>query len=487
MEEVDRSDMVFSGSVFLFAFLPLFFMIYYLLPGLWLKNLWLLVASLYFYGYGEPVFVVLMILSILVNYALGYVIHRYCRKRTVRKGLWILAIGFNFILLFVFKYLDFFVGLMNELPGVALPLTRIPLPIGISFFTFQAYSYVYDIYAHPGEGEYVQKSPFKLGLYISMFPQLIAGPIVRYSDIAREIDSPGRIRLSEISGGIGLFVIGLSKKLLLANTMGIVSAEAFATPQADAGAGFLYLGAISYAFQIYFDFSGYSDMARGLGKMMGFHFKENFHYPYMSTSVTEFWRRWHISLSRWFRDYLYIPLGGSRGGAIRTFRNLFIVWLFTGLWHGANFTFVLWGLMYFVFLMGEKLVVRVSGKPIEELLPPLLTRLYTLLVVLFCWVMFNAPSPSAALGYMAGMMDWGNAGSVPGRALFYLHTFRWEYLVCLFASTDLPRRGYDRLKRAWGNCLALWLLETGYLAVLMGLCLLYIMKGSFNPFIYFNF
>lgn len=478
--------MVFSSGIFLFQFLPIFFIGYYLLPTIRLRNLWALVASLYFYGYGEPLFVALMGVSILVNYLFGLGIYAFRDSKVRMKGVWIGSLLFNFTLLFIFKYLDFFVETANALLHLQWKAPGIPLPIGISFFTFQAYSYVYDVYIQEDRQAYLQRNPLDLGLYISMFPQLIAGPIVRYRDIASQIRSR-RLRVSATAGGIRRFLIGLSKKLLLANAMGRISADVFAEPPSEAGALFLLLGALSYSFQIYYDFSGYSDMAIGLGRMMGFSFRENFDYPYRALSVTDFWRRWHISLSRWFRDYLYIPLGGSRKGEGRRIRNLLIVWTFTGLWHGANWTFVLWGLWYFCFLTAEKLLQKKLGKPIEEVLPSFLTYLYTMSVVLIGWVLFNSPSAASALAYLRGMLDFSGRGLFPGRAAFYLLNFRWEYLACAVFATDIPRKLLARRTEKLRGTRAFGILETAVYGGLFYLCILYIMKGSYNPFIYFNF
>lgn len=343
--------MLFSSSVFLFLFLPVVLLVYYLPLRRWRQgqNVFLLLASLGFYAWGEPWFVLVMLGSILANYGFGLWVDA-CKRagRTCAPPL-VTALAVNLGILFVFKYLTFTLGILNRL-GAAFVIPGIELPIGISFFTFQALSYVLDVHRDRGE---VQRSPLKVGLYISFFPQLIAGPIVKYETVAQQIDHRKEI-WADFSAGCSRFIVGLGKKVLLSNQLAVVADRAFG--QGDGlSASFAWLGALCYTLQIYYDFSGYSDMAIGLGKMFGFHFLENFNYPYISRSITEFWRRWHISLSTWFRDYVYFPLGGSRvNSKAKHIRNLFVVWLLTGVWHGANWTFLAWGLFYFVLLVLEK-------------------------------------------------------------------------------------------------------------------------------------
>ena len=344
--------MLFSSSTFLFAFLPIVIFIYYvfLRNHRNLQNIFLLIASLIFYAWGEVAFVFVMMLSIIANYFFGLFVSR--AKNTNKKKLpLVLSIVFNLSILFVFKYLVFTLTNINALFGANLAIPNIALPIGISFFTFQAMSYVIDVY----RGEEAQKSILNVGLYISFFPQLIAGPIVRYKTVAYQI-LHRKESFDDFSSGVCRFIIGMGKKVLLANSLAVVADAAFDGDIANTSASFAWLGAIAYTMQIFFDFSGYSDMAIGLGKMFGFKFLENFDYPYISGSITEFWRRWHISLGSWFRDYVYFPLGGSRVKSKgRLIFNLFVVWLLTGIWHGANWTFIIWGLMYFVLLVIEKL------------------------------------------------------------------------------------------------------------------------------------
>ena len=374
--------MLFSSSVFLFLFLPGVLIVYYLLLRPWrqAQNIFLLLASLVFYAWGEPWFVLVMMLSIAVNYGFGLWVDRDGRRGGARLPV-VLAVLFNLGILFVFKYLTFTLSILNRL-GAAFVIPGIELPIGISFFTFQALSYVLDV--KRGRGQ-VQRSPLKVGLYISFFPQLIAGPIVKYETVADQIDHR-RETWEDFSAGCARFIVGLGKKVLLSNQLALVADRAFLLEGADKlTTSFAWLGALCYTLQIYYDFSGYSDMAIGLGKLFGFHFLENFQYPYLSQSVTEFWRRWHISLSTWFRDYVYFPLGGSRVSSRgKHIRNLFVVWLLTGIWHGANWTFLAWGLFYFVLLVLEKYGHLGRGWP------EVCRWLFTFLMVNFAWVVFRA-------------------------------------------------------------------------------------------------
>lgn len=368
--------MVFSSLTFLCIFLPVVLALYYLLPTLRIRNVLLIIVSLLFYAYGEPVYVLLMIASIIINYIFG----RLLGTENKKKRQWILAIAviINIGLLVVFKYLDMMVQTINQLSGSEIPLAGLALPIGISFFTFQALSYVIDVYRREVEP---QKNLWNVMLYISFFPQLIAGPIVKYHDIQEQIDNRNT-DVKEIAEGLRRFIIGLSKKVLISNTMAVTADALFAAGAGELNILSAWIAAIAYMLQIYFDFSGYSDMAIGLGHMFGFRFLENFRYPYISANIQEFWRRWHISLSTWFKEYLYIPLGGNRKGKARTCLNKMIVFFSTGLWHGANWTFVLWGLWHGVFLLFEQVC------PVKKL-PKVLAHIYALLVVCVGFVMFR--------------------------------------------------------------------------------------------------
>ncbi len=471
--------MLFSSAVFLFIFLPAVLLGYYLLRGQRVRNLLLLAASLFFYAWGEPVYVFLMIFSICANYVLGRSIGGH--QNSARKGLLILAAALNLGILFVFKYLDFTIENLNALLGLRVPPAGLKLPIGISFFTFQALSYCIDVYRGTAE---VQKNILDLGLYISFFPQLIAGPIVRYNTVAEQI-SNRTVDAEGFQQGVRRFVIGLSKKILLANNLSIAAERAFVLAGAgELSAAMAWLGSVSYTLQIYFDFSGYSDMAIGLGRMFGFRFEENFNYPYISRSVSEFWKRWHISLGRWFRDYIYFPLGGSRTGRIRLLRNLFAVWLFTGIWHGAAWQFIVWGLMYGVLVAFEKL----SGIP-ERICSRAGRTLYamlTLLIVNAGWVLFGAESFHSAL-YQLGAMLGIRTASSPAEAGF-LFRESWVFLAAgIFFSTPLASRLVTKLRTGREDQPLFSLGEAAVCLLLLVLCVSYLAMGSHNPFIYFTF
>ncbi len=473
--------MVFSSVEFLCGFLPVVLLLYFLLPGRRLKNRFLLLASLGFYAWGEPLYVLLMLACIAGNWALGLLADGRRGALPGRAALCLMLL-FNLSLLGVFKYAGFVIESLNAAFALALPVPEVVLPIGISFFTFQGMSYVIDVYR--GEAK-ARRNLLDVGLYVAFFPQLIAGPIVRYNTIAAEIDGR-RENWQDLCAGIDLFIIGLAKKMLLANNFAIVADKLFnAGGYASLSVGAAWLGAIAYTLQIYFDFGGYSDMAIGLGRMFGFHFLPNFNYPYISRSVTEFWRRWHMSLSGWFRDYVYIPLGGNRRGRGRQVLNLFIVWLLTGLWHGANWTFLAWGLYYCLFLVIEKL----TG--LSEKLPkvPVLSNLLVLLVVICGWVLFRAPDIAGAGEYLGAMFGvFGNP--LTDETFFYqLGENKVQLMLAALAATPVLPWLAKKLPRlqtfAWGLpfgcCRDLFLL----LLLLLGLASL--AKGSFNPFIYFNF
>lgn len=458
--------MVFSSAVFLFVFLPAVFLLDRLLPGIRAKNALLLIASLIFYAFGQPVYLPLLLLSVLLNYVCG----RMAAGKHARLGVALAVIG-GIGMLAVFKYADFLIGSLNSAFGLALPLTGIALPIGISFFTFQGLSYVIDVYR---DRTVVSRSFVKVLLYIAYFPQLIAGPIVKYHDIEKEIDNR-RTTPQETAHGIRRFICGLSKKLLLSNAMGRMADAVFTLPAGEIGMFAAWMGAICYTLQIYFDFSGYSDMAIGMGRMFGFHFQENFNYPYTATTIKEFWRRWHISLSTWFRDYLYVPLGGNRKGRGRTWVNRFLVFFATGLWHGASWNFVLWGLWH-----GTFSVLEDSGVlPVQRLRGRLAGRIYTLLVVVLGFTLFRADTLAQAGAMFSAMftgvgLNW--AGTAAVCALLTP-----SFLLCLLVSLLLSAPVAKRLepKREWMTL-------AGSL-VLLVLCMLDLSAGTFNPFIYFRF
>ena len=480
--------MVFSSLIFLFGFLPLLLAVYFVAPRSW-RNTILLVASLLFYAWGEFGYVALMLVSAAMNYGFGLWVDS-ARGRPSATWIVAAAVTANLSLLGWFKYANFIVASLDPLflrVGIApLELVPIHLPIGISFFTFQAMSYVIDV--HRGEAA-VERNPFRVALYISLFPQLIAGPIVRFKQIARELVERNP-RLSDIATGMRRFSIGLGKKVLIANLMGAVADDIFSLPDAELTTGLAWLGALTYAMQIYFDFSGYSDMAIGLGRVFGFHFLENFLYPYVSGSLTEFWRRWHISLSTWFRDYLYIPLGGNRCGARRTALNLLTVFTLCGLWHGASWNFVVWGLYHGIFLSVER---TLRGARIPDWLRPV-GHIYTLLAVLAGWVIFRATSMDQTLAMLRAMSGFGAAESMITQVDVYLTP---KFLLASVAAVIGSTPVLPALKSWWqrrveaattsGWELAGGLIGAAAMALLLLTSALQLSDAAHNPFIYFRF
>ena len=472
--------MLFSSTTFLYFFLPivLFFNFIVFKKSRLLQNIFLLFASLFFYAWGEPTFVLIMIASIIVNWFFGLMISKKHDNKAISRLIIALDVTFNLGLLFVFKYLTFTGNIINDLFSANWSVPDIALPIGISFFTFQAMSYVLDVYRQKGE---VQTNILYVGLYISFFPQLIAGPIVRYETVAHEIKHR-KETLNDFFDGFARFVVGLSKKVLLANSFALIADYAFNSSKSgdSLSVTFSWLGAIAYTLQIFFDFSGYSDMAIGLGRMFGFHFLENFDYPYISTSITEFWRRWHMSLGTWFRDYLYFPLGGSRCSKGRNIFNLFVVWSLTGLWHGANFTFIVWGLMYFVLLVIEKLtgIYRKNGKVLN-----VFKWLYTILFVILGWVLFRADTIADALVYLGSMFGLnGNALSDGVFAGWFM-----QNLILLIFGAVLSTPLFRVLSQKTKNSTVIGFVKSGALIVLLILSVASLVSSSYNPFIYFNF
>lgn len=458
--------MVFSSAIFLFVFLPAVFLLDRLARGVRLKNALLLAASLVFYAFGQPVYLPLLLVSVLLNYLCGLL----AAGRYPRLGVGIAVAG-GIGMLAVYKYADFAIGTVNSLFGLSLPLTGIALPIGISFFTFQGLSYVIDVYR---DRTLVARSFFKVLLYISYFPQLIAGPIVKYHDIEKEIDAR-HTTPQETALGIRRFICGLAKKLLLSNAMGQMADTVFALPAGEIGMFAAWTGAVCYTLQIYFDFSGYSDMAIGMGRMFGFHFLENFNYPYASTTIKEFWRRWHISLSTWFRDYLYIPLGGNRKGRGRTWVNRFLVFFATGLWHGASWNFVLWGLWHGLFSVLEDC----GALPVKRFKGRLTGRVYTLLVVVLGFTLFRADTLAQAGAMFAAMftgigLEWAGTAAVCARLTpVFLLTLAFALALSFPVSKRFqPKNDTVTLAGA---------------LVLLVLCMFNLSAGTFNPFIYFRF
>lgn len=472
--------MVFSSSIFIFCFLPIVLLIYYLLKVEY-RNVFLLLSSLFFYAWGEPEFVFVIILSIIINYFFGLLIHLSLTKKNIYISRFVLILGViaNCALLFYFKYFDFFLSSINNIFSLSISLHHIILPIGISFFTFQGLSYVIDVYLKRVS---VQKNFLKFALFKAFFPQLIAGPIVRYVDVHDQIDNR-KVTVDDFAYGIRRFIIGLGKKIIIANTLGAVADSIFDLPSDQNTMAIAWIGAICYTFQLYFDFSGYSDMAIGLARMFGFKFLENFNYPYISKSITEFWRRWHISLSSWFKDYLYIPLGGNRRGNV--YLNLLIVFIVTGLWHGAAWNFVIWGLWHGLFLIIE----RVSKKSkFNFKIPSFVSWFYTMIVVIIGWVLFRSPDMSFAINYLNVMFGISKPSVVGFNIWYYLDTMNIVMLL-LASIASLPIAQY--LRRNVGeyeeHSFLSVLIQNIYIILIFLISLMFIATSTYNPFIYFRF
>ena len=467
--------MLFSSIPFLYTFLPCVLIRYFLVPG-WLKNTVLLLSSLFFYAWGEPRFVVFMVIAIVQGYVFGLLAEKFRdRPKQAKLCLWASAIV-SLGLLCYCKYADFFISGFNTLTGLSLPLLHVALPIGISFYTFQILSYVIDVY----RGDVTaQRNLIDLAAYVAMFPQLIAGPIVRYADIAPQLKQRTHT-LADAAYGARRFILGLSKKVLLANVLyELISAYKSA---ANVSVLFVWLYAAAYVLHLYFDFSGYSDMAIGLGRIFGFHFIENFNYPYISASVTEFWRRWHMSLGSWFRDYVYIPLGGNRVSKAKWFRNIFIVWLLTGLWHGAAWTFILWGLFFAVFLTAEKLWY---GRTLAK--TRVFKHIYVLLLVVVSFVLFDANSVGEAAAAIGGLFGAAGVSAVNPISLYYLRSFAVVFLIGIVGATPLPKRAVERLGSTRAGAMVVDVLEPLVLVSVLAVSTGYLVDGSFNPFLYFRF
>ncbi len=462
--------MYFSGLLFLFLYLPLVLGIYYLVPRRF-RNGFLLLANLIFYGWGEPTLILIMAVSIMTNYICGLLIEKYRERERLKKTFLVLSVIISLGLLGLFKYAGFFTELIRKIPLFAmLPKIELALPIGISFYTFQAMSYSIDIYRGDTKA---QKSIVSFGTYVSFFPQLVAGPIVRYKDIERQL-AQRRESAGQFADGVRVFIIGLAKKVLIANQMGVLWDTLRPMSGGVLGA---WVGIIAYTFQIYFDFSGYSDMAVGLGRMFGFEFMRNFDYPYISKSVTEFWRRWHISLSTWFRDYVYIPLGGNRCKIPRQILNLFVVWFLTGFWHGASFNFILWGLYYFVLLVLEKFVY---GKYLEKL-PSALRHIYALFFITLGWALFYFEDFGALFAYVGNMFSAN--GIISRDALSVTISYLPLIAAAAVACTPLGKRLWERVRSGKRYFAA----ELIICAAILVLCTASLAANSYNPFLYFRF
>lgn len=464
--------MVFSDSVFLFMFLPLTLAVYYAVPFAF-KNTVLFLTGLLFYAWGEPVYVLIMLLSTAIDYCAGRLMDRFDSNKNIRKATLLVSVVMNLSLLGIFKYGSFFIGSVNGIFGSAIPDPGLPLPIGISFFTFQSMSYTIDLYRRNIK---VQKNFIDFAAFVTMFPQIVAGPIVRYEDVSAQL-ACRRIDLSSMSDGITRFVCGMCKKVLIANSIGALWTDVKAQDYASMPAATAWLGIAAFTLQIYFDFSGYSDMAIGLGKMLGFDFPENFRYPYNSKSIAEFWRRWHITLGDWFKSYVYFPLGGSRGSTAATIRNTLIVWLLTGLWHGASWNFILWGLYYGVLIILEKFVFR----RLLERTPSALRHIFTMLAVVFGWVIFEITSPASELEFVKAMLGFG--GSFANSfTLNALHNYAVTFIAAIAISTGIPLKICKKLPEKRADTLSLVGEAAGMTA-----CIACLVDSGYNPFLYFNF
>jgi len=466
--------MLFSSLPFLYYFLPITILFYWIMPSSF-KNLWLLFASLFFYGWGEPKYVFFMLLSIFAGYIFGLLIEKNKDKKSA-DILMILSVVFNMSMLGIFKYADFFIANFNLATGLSIPLLKIALPIGISFYTFQILSYTVDVYRGDTAA---QKNLIALATYISLFPQLIAGPIVRYKDVAKQLKNRTHT-LEKTALGIRRFVIGLAKKVLIANQLGELT-ELYLTSK-DQSIIFSWIYAIAFMLHIYFDFSGYSDMAIGLGKIFGFDFMENFNYPYISKSITEFWRRWHISLGTWFKDYVYIPLGGNRVSKSRHAFNILTVWFLTGFWHGASWNFIVWGLYFAILLMIEKYWLLNTLKKSK-----VLSHVYVLFLVAISFVIFNATDMSMALSTLSSMFAGNNLPLWSIETAYYLTSYSTILIIAIIGSTPLVKLVFDKLNNHSAASKVLDLLEPVFLVLVMLVVTAYLVDGSFNPFLYFRF
>ena len=468
--------MLFSSIVFLFTFLPAVMLLYYLLPVRF-RNVILLLASLVFYAWGEPVYLFLMLLSILFNYFSGLDIARNLQDKRAAKRSLVFNLIINLAVLGFFKYEGFVLDTLNGILPVHISYHALPLPIGISFYTFQILSYIIDVYRGNVK---VQTNLPNFALYVTMFPQLIAGPIVQYADVDEQLASR-EISRTKFGEGSMYFIRGLAKKVLLANTSGMIFTEVSGLAKGNIAVMTAWLGAFAYMFQIYFDFSGYSDMAIGLGKMFGFEFNMNFNYPYVSKSITEFWRRWHISLSSWFRDYVYIPLGGNRVSKIKHIRNLLIVWFLTGLWHGAAWNFVAWGLYYGVILIIEKYLLS----PVLDRLPDVVRHIYSIVLVVIGWVLFFSSSFGQAADYIRVMFGAGAHGFADRESMYLLTSNLILWLILIFGSTPLVHFRYEHMLRTkkWNTTI---INSVVYVALFI-VCIAYLVTETYNPFLYFRF
>ena len=465
--------MLFTSISFLYYFLPALIIIYFITPKKY-KNIILLIASLLFYFYGEPKYVFLMIAEIIIAYIGAILIDKY---KNQSKNILIITLFIHVLLLIIFKYTDFIIQTINDISNANIKLLNIALPIGISFYTFQIISYIIDVYNGKVK---VQKNIIKLATYVSLFPQLVAGPIVRYQTVEKELDNRTH-SFNNFAYGIRRFSIGLAKKVLIANALGELCSKASATSEKTIV--FFWIFGISYMLQLYFDFSAYSDMAIGLGRIFGFHFPENFNYPYISKSITEFWRRWHISLSTWFKDYIYIPLGGNRDGKYKQIRNILIVWLLTGIWHGANWTFLIWGLLFGIILIIEKIFLN----KFMEKLPSFIRRIYVLFIVMILFIIFSSDNMSVALTNIKGLFGMNGEAFVNDYTLHYLKSYLPVLIIALLGSTPFIKILIDKLRKNKYVNSIINILEPILIVVILVVVTSYLIDNSYNPFLYFRF
>jgi len=465
--------MLFTSISFLYYFLPALIIIYFITPKKY-KNIILLISSLLFYFYGEPKYVFLMIAEIIIAYIGAILIDKY---KNQSKNILITTLFIHVFLLIIFKYTDFIIQTINDISNANIKLLNIALPIGISFYTFQIISYIIDVYNGKVN---VQKNIIKLATYVSLFPQLVAGPIVRYQTVEKELDD--RVHsFNNFAYGIRRFTIGLAKKVLIANALGELCSKAFLADEKTIV--FFWIFGVSYMLQLYFDFSAYSDMAIGLGRIFGFHFPENFNYPYISKSITEFWRRWHISLSTWFKDYVYIPLGGNREGKYKQIRNILIVWLLTGIWHGANWTFLIWGLLFGIILIIEKIWLN----KFMEKLPSFIRRIYVLFIVMILFIIFNSDNMSVALTNIKGLFGMNGEAFVNDYTLHYLKSYLPVLIIALLGSTPFIKILIDKLRKNKYVNNIINILEPILIVVILVVVTSYLIDNSYNPFLYFRF
>ena len=465
--------MLFTSISFLYYFLPALIIIYFITPKKY-KNIILLIASLLFYFYGEPKYVFLMIAEIIIAYIGAILIDKY---KNQSKNILITTLFIHVFLLIIFKYTDFIIQTINDISNANIKLLNIALPIGISFYTFQIISYVIDVYNGKVK---VQKNIINLATYVSLFPQLVAGPIVRYQTVEKELDD--RVHsFNNFAYGIRRFTIGFAKKVLIANALGELCSKAFLADEKTIV--FFWIFGISYMLQLYFDFSAYSDMAIGLGRIFGFHFPENFNYPYISKSITEFWRRWHISLSTWFKDYVYIPLGGNRVGRYKQIRNILIVWLLTGIWHGANWTFLIWGLLFGIILIIEKIWLN----KFMEKLPSFIRRIYVLFIVMILFIIFSSDNMSVALTNIKGLFGMNGEAFVNDYTLHYLKSYLPVLIIALLGSTPFIKILIDKLRKNKYVNNIINIIEPILIVVILVVVTSYLIDNSYNPFLYFRF